>query len=172
MKPGNYDTTEELVRSINRIDGLLRYVVFKYDRHTDMVEMKLQANVVNIEFSTTLALQLGFDPEETDLNSYKRSIRPANVRSTIPSHMYVYCDLVEPQLVGDAAAPLLRIVNIDTSRYTYGANRIVHFTDPHYVPVSRSTFESVEIDLRDGAGRNLPFQSGTTCMKLHLRNTE
>lgn len=66
-------------------------------------------------------------------------------------------------------APLLQIVNIDTSTYVYGANKVVQYYRPHYVPLLRNRFECLEIDIRDVAGNSPPFQFGTLCVKLHFR---
>src|SRR5436190_9450583 len=168
---GDYKNIDDLLRTMNRDTELLQYVTFSYDKATQMVEIYQSLNVSQVELCTSLALVLGFDPNETDLLTNRKSIRPADIYAALPSHMYVYCDLAEPQLVGDTVAPLLKVVNIDTttSRYKYGANKMVHFIDPHYVPLMRTKFESVEIDLRDDTGQRMPFYFGTTCMKLHFR---
>ena len=168
---GDYKNIDDLLRTMNRDTELLQYVTFSYDKATQMVEIYPSLNVSQVELCTSLALVLGFDPNETDLLTNRKSIRPADIYAALPSHMYVYCDLAEPQFVGDTVAPLLKIVNIDTttSRYKYGANKMVHFIDPHYVPLMRTKFESVEIDLRDDTGQRMPFYFGTTCMKLHFR---
>src|SRR5436190_13782948 len=168
---GDYKNIEDLLRTMNRDTELLKYVTFSYAKATQMVEIYPSLDVSQVELCTSLALVLGFDPNETDLITNRKSIRPADIYAALPSHMYVYCDLAEPQFVGDTVAPLLKIVNIDTttSRYKYGANKMVHFIDPHYVPLMRTKFESVEIDLRDDTGQRMPFYFGTTCMKLHFR---
>src|SRR5436190_1882645 len=168
---GDYKNIEDLLRTMNRDTELLKYVTFSYAKATQMVEIYPSLDVSQVELCTSLALVLGFDPNETDLLTNRKSIRPADIYAALPSHMYVYCDLAEPQFVGDTVAPLLKIVNIDTttSRYKYGANKMVHFIDPHYVPLMRTKFESVEIDLRDDTGQRMPFYFGTTCMKLHFR---
>jgi hypothetical protein len=170
VETGYYRDVHELISTINNTGNMLLYAAFSYDDSSGMVSLKINDNRVHqIMLSTGLALQLGFDPQEEDLVGRLKSRRPADIHASIPSHMYVYCDLVEPQLVGDTAAPLLKIVNIDTKNYKYGGNNIVHFNDPHYAPVMKSAFESVEVDLRDSVGRRLPFRFGTSCVKLHLR---
>lgn len=92
-----------------------------------------------------------FDPEENDLKKNNISVRPANMLLCLPSQMYVYYDIVEPQLIGDAMAPLLQ------------------FSTPQYVPLMKSCFESLDIDLRDHTGSLLPFHFGTSCVKIHFR---
>ncbi len=131
--------------------------------------------VTSIKMCKALTLQLGFDPQRTtDLFDGDKGSRAADIKHGIPAEMYVYCDLVEPQMVGDTVAPLLKIVNItnsDSPHDSWGTKKTVHFHDPHYVPVMKSTFETVEIDLRDSTGASVPFRYGDTCMKLHLRRT-
>src|SRR5436190_9681844 len=112
---GDYKNIEDLLRTMNRDTELLKYVTFSYAKATQMVEIYPSLDVSQVELCTSLALVLGFDPNETDLITNRKSIRPADIYAALPSHMYVYCDLVEPQFVGDTVAPLLRIVNIDST---------------------------------------------------------
>lgn len=169
---GDYRTVEDLEKTLNHNQTLKDYVTFMYEPKSKTMELAIRTPVDQIELSPTLALQLGYDPNETDLLHNKKAIRPANLRLGLPSHMYVYCDLVEPQLVGDTVAPLLKIVNIDVSSFEYGAQKTVLYTNPHYVPLVKSTFENVEIDLRGDTGLHLPFQFGTTCVTLHFRRAQ
>lgn len=118
-----------------------------------------------------MALQFGYSPGETDLVKNNKSIRPANLRIGLPSQMYIYCDIVEPQFVGDYMAPLLQMTNIDAADYEYGGSRFMQFYSPHYVSVLKTRFESLEIDLRDDTGSKLPFKFGTSCVKLHFRKS-
>lgn len=180
VEPGVYKDINHLLRVLNSDIQLKPFVTFTYDidviTGSRMVEINTRMSVRKIEMSVTLALILGFDPKATNLKKNNKAIRPANIHAALPSHMYVYCDLVEPQLVGDTVAPLLKIVNIETlssvdGSYNYGANKVVHFTDPHYVPLVKTSFESVEIDLRNSTGDKIPFHFGTTCMKVHFRRT-
>lgn len=109
------------------------------------------------------------NPAGTPAVTSELMINAPDIEVARPSQMYVYCDLADHQLVGDTVAPLLRIVNIDTFNSPYGTTLTVHFHDPHYVPVLKSAFDTVEIDLRDDKGRQLPFRFGNSCMKLHFR---
>jgi len=169
LAPGNYKTIFELISALNKLPFMNDYAMFKYEARSDKVEIATDETVMQIVLSPGLAIMLGFDPTETDLKTNNRSVRPVDILATVPAHMYVYCDLVEPQMVGDTLAPLLKIVNMDTIAYKYGAHKQVHFNDPHYLPLVKGAFESVEVDLRDIKGDRLRFQFGASCMKLHLR---
>ena len=81
--------------------------------------------------------------------------------------LYVYCDLVKAQLIGDTQVPLLRIVPIEGH---HGDLITRTYQSPQYLPVSRKVFESVEIDIKDDTGKNIPFhESGKSVITLHFR---
>ena len=80
--------------------------------------------------------------------------------------LYVYSSIVEPRIVGDKIAPLLRIVPI-TGRH--GEMVAARFDHVQYMPVLSREFEAVEIEIRDDTGRPVPFERGKVTMTLHLR---
>lgn len=171
VKAGDYTDIQELLDYINALELMATFdVKFTIDS-AKRIEISMGDDVETIALSQTLALQLGFDPNNLSLDSAEihKSIRPHNIRVGLPAHMYVYCDLVEPQFVGDTVAPLLKIINISTLPYVYGVHKTTSLFNPHYVPVKCRYFESIEIDLRDGTGNHLPFHFGTSCVKLHFR---
>lgn len=82
-------------------------------------------------------------------------------------NLYVYSDLVFPQLVGDTYAPLLRVVPVQEKEY----GDIVHqtFQTLQYIPVSKRNFDTIEIDIRNDSGESIKFASGKTLIVLHFR---
>jgi hypothetical protein len=80
--------------------------------------------------------------------------------------LYVYCDIAEHVVVGDVKAPLLRTVNIAGNEGTM-VNRV--YETVQYVPVQKKQFDTIEIDIRDDAGRKVPFQRGRVIVTLHFR---
>ena len=68
--------------------------------------------------------------------------------------LYVYSSIVEPRIVGDKIAPLLRIVPI-TGRH--GEMVAARFDHVQYMPVLSREFEAVEIEIRDDTGRPRNF---------------
>ena len=80
--------------------------------------------------------------------------------------LFVYCDVLEPRVVGDSQVPLLRIIPVE------GVNgelvtRI--YKNVLYVRLQRKTFQTIEINIRDRAGANVPFEAGTLNVTLHFR---
>lgn len=173
MKPGYYKNISELLKMINGVWNMLQYLFFEYDKKMDRVKITIMADgISNLHFSHELALQLGFDPYEKAGTNNLTGLWSPNLPMGLPTHMYVYCDLIEPQMIGDTTAPLLKIINIDRDNYIHGAHKTVHFTSPHYVPVMKGTFETIDIDLREHTGKKASFIFGTSYVKLHFKRTQ
>ena len=80
--------------------------------------------------------------------------------------LYVYCDVAEHVVVGHSKAPLLRAVNVAGKE---GLTISKIYQTIQYVPVQKKQFESIEIDIRDDAGRKVPFERGSVIVTLHFR---
>ena len=80
--------------------------------------------------------------------------------------LYVYSTIVEPRIVSDKIAPLLRIVPI-TGRYRKMVT--TSFDHVQYIPVLSREFGSVETEIRDDTGRPVPFERGKVTVTLHFR---
>ena len=83
------------------------------------------------------------------------------------NYLYLYCPLVEPRIVGDAQVPLLKIVPVE-GRDTEMVTRI--FDPVQYCHLVLRRFQTVETDIRDDAGVNIPFERGRVVVTLHCRN--
>lgn len=162
----NYDSINHILTALNNIKEKIK---FRHDEVSNFVNVSIMdESIKSLTFSPNLSLQLGFEPYrnlvEKGLGKY-----PANLHLGLPSQLFVYCDIIEPQIVGDVMTPLLRIIPIDTSKYVYGANKMHVFSPPHYMPVMRREFHTIEVDIRSSTGQKIPFQFGTVCVKLHFR---
>ena len=111
------------------------------------------------------------EPSEDTLVNRKGHVmvqahHPVSVDRLTPV-IYVYSDLVERQRVGDAYVPLLRTLTVPVKP----AGELVTetFHNIHYCGVERGTFETVEIQLVDHLGINIPFQTGDVIVKLHFK---
>ena len=80
--------------------------------------------------------------------------------------IYIYSDVASYSIVGDIETPLLRVCN--TSGRDSEMVRTI-FTHPHYVPVARNEFETIEINIKDELGRRIPFMHGKSIVTLHFR---
>jgi len=89
------------------------------------------------------------------------------ISSNSVQSVYVYTDMIMPQLVGDVRAPLLRICNPEGLA---GDVTNKEFTRLQYYPLLKNSFQYVEIDLRDDEGAPIPFASyGRVVCVIHIR---
>ena len=80
--------------------------------------------------------------------------------------MYVYSDLIESQVVGDAQANVLRIL---VPRGQPGDTVTEEVKQPTYHSLRTSVFSSVAINIRGDTGQPITFVSGTVRVTLHFR---
>lgn len=90
---------------------------------------------------------------------------PSDMSNSL-NYLYIYCDVLEPQVIGTALAPLLQVVHVE-GKYTDLVSRI--YTAPHYVPVLKKCFNTIEINIRDDQNTPVNFTFGKTIVKLHFR---
>ena len=83
--------------------------------------------------------------------------------------MYVYCNIINYQIVGNTYAPLLRTITINENSEYYGKYIDQVYTRPHYVPLSVYNIDFIEIDIRDDMGDKIQFEAGKILVKLHFR---
>lgn len=99
--------------------------------------------------------------------SFHNADKPPLVFSSCFDTMYIYCNLVEDQLVGNVMAPLLRI--IDIRGYHYGDIVCKTYETPHYVPVLLKHGSIIEINIKNDMNEFYKFKAGKVIVKLHLR---
>lgn len=161
----SYEDIQDVLTAVNSRET----AKLRLDKISKLISLTGNTNdLISLKFSPKLSLQLGFDPN-TNVATKTIGKFPANLYLGLPSQLYVYCDIIEPQIVGDVMCPLLRIIPLDPVKYVYGSNKMHIFSPPHYVPVMRREFDTIEIDIRSSTGEHIPFQFGTSCVKLHFK---
>ena len=63
--------------------------------------------------------------------------------------LYAYCDLSEPQIVGDTLAPLLKTVD---SKGKDGQNIVKCYSLLHFIPLRKKYINVIEINISDDTG--------------------
>lgn len=158
---GCYENVPDILKAMyiashkNKID-------FSYHPITKRVTIKTKENC-KVLLHKGISELLGFHPGE-----YKGTVHSpfvADPHASFPV-IYVYCDLVEPQIVGDVQAPLLKIVKVEGKD---GEMINAHYPRPYYLPVMRQHFQSIEIDIRLHSGDFVPFERGKVYLVLHFR---
>ncbi len=161
-----YDTLSEETAAKLKLSFIyqkeLRRVVIKV-AHPELID--------ELFMSPHLLYVLGFEAPPVFLNDAgafveKRIAKyPVDLRAGLYA-MYIYCDLVANQIVGDSLVPLLRTVTVE-GKHEDVVCKI--FNTPHYLPVSRKEFDSIEISINDDQSKPIMFQFGKVIVKLHFR---
>jgi hypothetical protein len=146
------------------------YVQFRFDTNTNLVSVYALSES-EMRMPNDLIDMLGFSRNDFPIdneqaNSSIWNARRMTIVDSDRQTLYVYCDVVECVPVGDSSAPLLRVVDVDSS-----FRNVVHksFDQPRYIALRKMSFESLEIDIRDGLGRSIPFEDGTVIVTLHFK---
>lgn len=161
VPPGCYETIPDLIKGMT-LASHKNKIEFSYHPVTKRVSIKTDKKA-KVILHEGLAELLGFEPGE--YSGFRESPFVADPKSSFPV-LYVYCDLVEPQIVGDVQAPLLKIVSVEGND---GEIINAHYSRPFYVPVIRQHFQTIQIDLRLHSGDLVPFERGKVFVTLHFR---
>lgn len=162
---GHYFSIESIVKSMNDLIQNSEYknqIHFTFDKLSRKVSVRI-ADGLELFFSDVGAL-LGFKRETL----YTKTTTAASEADLDHGfhNLYVYCDIVEPQCVGNSQVPLLRIVPVEGED---GQRITKAFVSPQYVPISRKEFETIEVNIRRDSGEIVPFETGRLLVTLHLR---
>jgi hypothetical protein len=186
-----YNTIDQLLEALNTAykagleQAIQKYAItdvnrkrlavsFAYSKETGRVRIvcPTPAAIDKVRFSSHLAYMLGYEVKsgsEISENEIKWSTKeakyPVDLRAGFYA-MYVYCDLVENQTVGQYMEPLLRTVTIE-GQHDDVICKI--YTNPHYLSLARNEFDSVEILINDDENVPVKFNYGKVIVKLHFR---
>lgn len=170
---GLYESNSYFIHTLNKlVDTVLGHkksgksrLRFYYNRASKVTSFTIYERESTLKLSERLR----------EILSLKRSFyhggktyvakRPTDVNLDLKA-IFVYCDLVRPRPVGDTSVPLLR-----TLPSAENSPDLVHVTyvKPHYIPVSRTAFSTIEIQLASDRGEELQFLNGHTTLTLHIR---
>jgi hypothetical protein len=178
-----------LARRHERIEDYLKvlpldkFIYFFYQAKSRHVTLFMQP-CCHIEMSEKLAKMLGFDnfiftsdstvmesPRYITLLSTQKKmfIVPAEKQLDLEQGLYalyIYCDIISHQIVGDTLAPLLKVVPVEGS---HGANVMKEYITPQYMAVFTNQFSNINISIRDDSGEKIPFERGRVTATLHFR---
>ncbi|KAK3910708.1 DNA-directed RNA polymerase subunit beta' [Frankliniella fusca] len=174
VRPGSFSSTNAFVIGIEdalkvmKESNEIQYFSLLPDQRCKFMPLTAHDNT-KVHFSPRLALQLGLaHAGPYPANEEILGVKPVDISLGIPSQMFIYMDVLEEQIVGHSRAPLLRTVSVDT-KAQFGSMTVVHFDPPIYFDLKTKSFDTVQIDIRDHAGRYVPFEFGTSTLLVHFR---
>jgi len=171
VKKTEEDGEEEESTYVTKLKMVPRAIFWNFDPVQKRVTVKFKQDVVSaIRLSEHLQYMLGF--EERDLynwNMYKDIAKyPMDMRAGVDA-LYVYCDLIENQIVGNTREPLLRILPVQGN---YGEIVDQDFVARHYIPLLKKEFSTVQISIKSDCDVLIPFAFGKVIVKLHFKKRE
>ena len=166
---GHYETIEDLLKDVNKM--LAKRVgsgniAISYNTITGKTVVKLKTRY-KLSVSLPLSTMFGFEAKEIILE--KTTTESPNVADmSVISNIYTYCDILEPQIVGDTNAQLLKSIPVEGK---FGDIIAKTYTNIHYVPVQTKLFEIVKILLRGDTGKPVPFERGKVVIHFISEST-
>lgn len=82
------------------------------------------------------------------------------------TEIFVYTDLIESHCVGDSYAPFLRIIPCMDEK---NQQIVKHYETPLYFPLRKKFIDTIEIEFKTTAGKNITFTGAKTFVILSFR---
>ena len=165
------ENIDEILRNLNsKIVKDLMKIFFEYDRVSKKISINMEPDY-ELEFLNEFHLELGFRASKFEAPPISHKY---TAFESIPDQLnnikalFIYSDICEKQHVGDSMSQLLRTVCVENN-HKFGDYINSIFTQPHYVPVNKNTFQTIEIQICDDTGSKVHFSSGKIIAKLHFR---
>ena len=170
IEPGLYTDNEEFINMITKkLKDIKKLTGIKFIYNKSVQKVSIRQGAIGVlTLSSKLARLLGF--KNRRLLGVKMYIADSIMDLIEDYHnTFVYSDIVSQTTVGDTYAPLLRIIPTTNTK-----EKVIHhiFQTPHYKPVSRNYFTTIEILLKNHLGETYSFASGQTIVTLHFRPRE
>jgi hypothetical protein len=172
LPSGYYESGSDIAAVLNREFSRLVQDVkaeFSYSESIGRFSLSAEARGSQIlGMSEDLQRYMGFDLSTVLLDpvSFGTMVKQAFDVNRGLNLLYVYCDVATYTIVGDTKTPLFRTCNVtgkngEVVRHTY--------VQPHYVPVGRREFDSVEIAINNKLGKPMTSEYGKSVVTLHFR---
>ena len=140
-------------------------LLFDGQNFNDQLKMKARQRL-NLRFEGKITQTLGVPDPFVLEDSWTYGRYPWMEQNV--HQIFVYTDIITPHPVGDHEVPLLKQFCVaDLPKFGLPVNVTPPVTA--YYPVNRNPIDTIEIVLRDGTGKKIPFTSGRTIVTLHFR---
>lgn len=140
--------------------------IFVYDSFKNRVQHAMPSPF-KVRLSQSVSDALGYKNNDW-LEGKGEAAYPPDIRLGMHT-LFVYSNIVEPQLVGDTYAPLLRAVAIEDDKKRGAQYQRSTYESPHYAPVITDEISTIEIFIKDDSGKTVVFATGKTVCTLHFR---
>jgi hypothetical protein len=137
----------------------------EFDRNTNRFTIRINTKIIkSFEMSEQLAYMSGFEKSVINESTTARFMPDLNGGV---SSLHVYSPgLIEPMIIGDVYAPVLRIVTIRGAQ-----DEIIEeqFIAIQYHKILVKEISEIFVEIRTSNGALMPFQYGTCTLTLHFK---
>lgn len=179
-----WPTTEEMMKYL--FQSL--EVVFSMFKYVDgRISFQIRGNITQMKLLNGFNFVMGFEKtlfanQGPEPLIWTAEHPPQHHRGL--TRMYIYASCCAPIRVGDVLVPLLRSVFVDDNNddddgknlrrhIDFGKTKNFIIKNPMYLPVSSTTINTIEINIRDDSGRIIPFSEGSvTSLTLHFKQNQ
>ena len=136
--------------------------------------MHIQPKIVVIKLLNGLNIALGLRDRLYTIPKDRvlRAERPPFLRYGI-NNMYIYSSVCRPIRVGETRVPLLKSLWLDNDvnkSRAFGEVRNIVVKNPMYIPLSSTSINTIEVNIRSDSGELVPFVVGSvTSLTLHFK---
>ena len=169
----HFSTFKNAIVSLKMSDNLTRILGFDKNQLDDYIEKKHKS--YKEEFAKVFKPEgkgwdwldnVEQDPPLKEELIYKAE-EPYNIKNDFHT-LYVYCDLIKHNFVGDSTTQLLRLVEIPpTSKFRDQIT--INYTNVFYHKLLINEFNSIEIDIKNDLDQHIPFLFGRVNATLHFK---
>ena len=168
---GHYESIEELLERLSAAVlsfSLDKAITVSYNRVRNSTRLTVHHARYSVSFSKDLAWILGFTPEKKYAQGVYDNMTLPDIDGGI-ANLYIYSDIVSNRDVGNALAPLLRVVPLEGRP---DANVQKEFVHPHYVPASNIRKDAITVNITTDDGTLMPFAGGKVSLTVHYRRRQ
>lgn len=167
-----------------RLDGTIRYPVVRESKRPGQMELhepvevstsKVTWEEVGLLISSNLRNMIGFSRYAEGFNLSNADVDHPNRWTGLDFdlnggiyQLMVYTNIIRHRRVGNTLSQLLRIVQLDKS-CKYGERVSITFNPIQYFSPRVIDVTEIEIEIRDDAGKLIPFRKGRTTLELDIR---
>ena len=164
-----FDNVQIEIKKTSIFKNMIIFPEFKVERKIDSHKSIVKFELSKVEDVILLTNKLANIFLENDRGFIKNNSLIV-LENLIHANNYamIYTDIIKNQVFGDVNSNVLKIIPIKSS----SESEVVTFFDNlHYVPLSKNSFNTINIEIRDLYGNKIKFEDKFTfvIIKLHFR---
>ncbi len=167
----NYKDGSERKEYFSLIANRLVTVSWNAEIRHVIIRLRSSDIVPSLKLSPVLQYMLGFATTDQNVLNITQNKTvapyPPDIQGGL-SALYIYSDSAVPQIVGDQVAPLLHVIPVNTTGFSYGQVCTQIFYTPHYIPVVSRSLTSIQISINTDQDVPVGFNFGKSIVKLHF----